>query len=118
MKKDITKLFIVLGLYSLSSGIFYNFQQLWMAANNLSLKTISTVYSLCAIITVSTIFLCSNLVREKKLKQFANILMFIKTIIMFSLFLLNGTGLNIIIKFLIRINFIDYKFFSRSYNPI
>lgn len=116
MKKDIRKLFVVLGFYSFGCGLFYNFQQLWMAENNLSLKTISTVYSLCAIITVSMIFLCSNLVQEKKLKSFTTLLLFIKTISMFALVLLHNTGLNIPIKFIIMMEYaIDVEIFACFY---
>ena len=67
MNKEIKKLFVVLAFYSLSGGIFYNFQELWMAENNLSLRTISIVFSICALLTVSIIFLCSNLIRKEKL---------------------------------------------------
>lgn len=105
MNKEVKKILLVLGLYALSGGIFYNFQELWMAENNLSVKTIGTVFSLCAIISVSVIFLCSNLIKQEKLKKFTIILLLIKTIILFSLFLLNGTGLNVLIKFLIMVDY-------------
>lgn len=37
MNKELKRLLIVLGLYSLSGGIFYIFQELWLAENNLSI---------------------------------------------------------------------------------
>ena len=64
MNKEVKKIFWVLGLYALSGGVFYNFQELWMASNSLSVKTIGTVYSICALLSVSTIFLCSNLMED------------------------------------------------------
>lgn len=70
MNKEVKRIFIVLGLYALSGGLFYNFQELWLASNNLSTKTIGTVYSICALLSVSTIFLCSNLIKQDKLKKF------------------------------------------------
>lgn len=106
MNKDIKKIFIVLIFYALAGGIFYNFQELWMAENNLSIQTIGIIYSLCALLSVSTIFLCSNLITKEKLKRFATILLLLKVIILLALFFLNKTGLNIIIKFLIMLDFV------------
>ena len=106
MNKDIKKIFIVLAIYALSGGIFYNFQELWLADNNLTTKTIGIVYSLCALISVSTIFLCSNLVTKNRLKKFSTILLLSKVIILFLLFLLNHTGFNILIKFLIMVDYV------------
>lgn len=59
LNKELKKLLIVLGLYSLADGIFYIFQELWMIENHLSISTISTVFSLCSILSVSVIFLSS-----------------------------------------------------------
>ena len=106
MNKELKKLLIILGLYSLADGIFYIFQELWMAENNLSVGTISTVFSLCSLLSVSVIFLCSNLIPKEKLKKFSCYLFLIKTFVMFLLFILNGTGFNIPIKFLIMVDYV------------
>lgn len=106
MKKELKRLLIVLGLYSLSSGIFYIFQELWMEENHLSVQTISTVFSLCSILSVSVIFLSSNLIPKEKLKKFSCSLFLIKSVVMFILFLLNQTGFNILIKFLIMVDYV------------
>lgn len=116
MNKDLKKIFLTLGLYSFACGIFYNFQQLWMMENNLSLKTISTVYSLCALITVSIIFLCSNIIKQDKLKKFTCALLLIKTILMFLLFILHNSGLNVLIKFIIMLEYaLDVEAFTCIY---
>lgn len=70
MNKDIKQIFISFAFFALACGMFYNFQELWMASNNLSVKTIGTVYSLCALLSVSIIFLCSNLLKQDKIKKF------------------------------------------------
>ena len=106
MNKELRKLLIILGLYSLADGIVYIFQELWMAENNLSVGTISTVFSLCSLLSVSVIFLCSNLIPKEKLKKFSSYLFLIKAFVMFLLFILNGTGLNIPIKFLIMVDYV------------
>jgi len=106
MNKEVKKIFLVLALYALSGGIFYNFQELWMAENNLSTQTIGIVYSLCALLSVSTIFLCSNLISKDKLKKFSCVLLLLKFIILLALFFLHKTGLNVIIKFLIMVDYV------------
>jgi hypothetical protein len=60
---------------------------------------------LCAIISVSVIFLSSNLVKQKNLKKFSIALFILKFFVLFTLFLLNKTGLNILIKFLVMIDY-------------
>ena len=116
MNKDVKKIFIVLAFYALSGGIFYNFQELWMADNHLSTQTIGIVFSLCALLSVSTIFLCSNLITKQRLKKFSCILLLLKVIILFLLFILNHTGLNVLIKFLIMLDFvIDAEIYACIY---
>lgn len=106
MNKELKQLLIILGLYSLADGIFYIFQELWMAENHLSVQTISTVFSLCSILSVSVIFLSSNLIPKEKLKKFTCSLFLLKTVTMVLLFLLNQTGFNILIKFLIMLDYV------------
>ena len=105
MLKETRKIFLVLAIFALAGGFFYNFQELWMAENNLSVKTISIVFSLCALITVSTIFLSSNLIKEKNVKNFCSILLFVKSLLIFSLFMLYSSGLNVLIKLLIMVDY-------------
>lgn len=119
MNKEVRKIFIVLILYSLAGGFFYNFQELWMESNNLSVQTIGTVYSICALISVSTIFLCSNLIKQNKLKKFTMSLLIGKTLIILMLFFLNNTGLNILIKFLIMLDYVmDVEIYACIYPMI
>lgn len=106
MKKDIRIIFVVLVLFSMACGIFDNFQELWLLKNNFSVKTIGTVFSLCAILTVSTIFLCSNIIKKEKLKKFITILLLIKVTILLSLFFLNNSGLDFLIKFLTMFEYV------------
>lgn len=106
MNKEVKKIFIVLSLFALSGGMFYNFQELWLSDNNLSTHTIGIIYSLCSLLSVSTIFLCSNLITKDKLKKFTSLLLFLKFIILLLLFILNNSNLNIIIKFLIMLDFV------------
>ena len=104
MNKTIKKILTVFALFALADGIYYNFLELWLAENGMQIKTIGTVFSLCSILIVSTIFLCSNLVKRNKLKKFTNILFLVKTIILIVLFFLNKTGLNVLIRFLVMLD--------------
>lgn len=116
MNKDVKKILLVLVLYAFSGGIFYNFIELWMAENNLSINTISTVLSLCAVITCSVIFLSSNLLKPNKLKSFIITLLIIKIVIITALFFLYKSNLNIIIKFLIMVDYAaDTEIFASIY---
>lgn len=119
MNKEIKKIFLVLICYSLAGGVFYSFQELWLADNNLTTKTIGIVYSLCALLSVSTIFLCSNLITKERLKKFAGILLLLKGVLLIALFLLHNTGFNVLIKFLIMLDYvIDVEIYASIYPMI
>lgn len=116
MNKEIKRILIVLGLYAFAGGLLYNFQELWMQENNLSVTTIGTVFSICSILSVSVIFLCSNLIRENKLKKFELFLIATKVVTALILFLLNGTGFKILIKFLIMVDYVaDVEIYACIY---
>ena len=105
-KKDMILLFVFLALVSLCDAFFYNFQELWMTSNNFSLKTISIIYSICSLVTVSTIFLCSSLIKKEYLKKFILVLLFLRIVSILSLYLLHSSGLNFLIKLFIMIDFV------------
>lgn len=118
MKKNIKQILFFIGIYAFACAFVTSYQELWMASNNLSVKTISIVYSLCALITVSVIFLCSSLVRTKIMKKFIESLVFIRIFTIFSLFLLNNTGLNVLIKFIIMVDYVIDIEISTSFYPL
>ena len=101
MKKELRNIFIVLILFGFGEGFFYNFLELWMQDNNLSVKTVSTILSLCSLIAVLSIFLFSNVIKKQHLKKFVSILLLLKAVILFLLFFLNHTGQSFFIKFFI-----------------
>ena len=105
MNKDIKKLLFVNVFLAISGGLFYNFLELWLTSNNMSLSTVSTVLSLSALITVSTIFICSNIIKQNKQKGFCVILILIKFLIMMILYFLYKTNINVLIKFLVMIDY-------------
>lgn len=116
MNKDIKKILCVLALYALAGGIFYSFQELWLVDNHMSVKTIGIVMSLCSLLSVSVIFLCSNIIKERHLKKFLQILILLKILILALLFILNNTGLNILIKFFTMVDYIvDVELYAVIY---
>lgn len=116
MNKEVKKLFVVLALYALAGGMFYNFQELWLLNNSLSIKTISVIYSLCAILTISTLFLCSSIVRKEKLKSFTAGLLFVKFLIILSLFFLDKSNFLFLIKFLVIVDYVvDVEIYACIY---
>lgn len=117
--REIKKLFIMLVFASFSSGMIYGFQELWMQNNNLSISTIGTVLSICSLLAVSVVFLCSNIISQKRLKNFELLVMILKFVCIILLFLLNGSGYNIIIKFLIMLDHVlDVEIFANVYPMI
>ncbi len=116
MNKDIKRLLLVNVFLAFADGIFYNFLELWLSDNSLSVNTISTVLSLASLITVSIIFLSTNLITQKKLKNFIVILMALKAIILSLLFILYKSNLNILIKFLVMYEYaIDVEICASMY---
>ena len=90
--KKLFLLFLVIAIFGFGEGFFYNFLELWMQDNNLSVKTVSTILSLCSLIAVLSIFLFSNVIKKQHLKKFVSILLLLKAAILFLLFFLNHTG--------------------------
>lgn len=116
MKKDIKRILLVLGLYAMSGGLLYSFQELWMQSNNLSITTIGNVFSICAILSVSIIFMCSSVINQKRLKKLELGLILVKVISLVLLFLLNGTNMFFLIKFIIMIDYVvDVEIYACIY---
>lgn len=103
MKKDLIKLFTVLCLFALGEGAFYNFLELWMMDNNLSLQTTSTILSLCSLVGMLLIFLCTNLIKKDCLKRFVEILFILKGLLLVFLYFLNQTNHPFWIKLIIMV---------------
>ena len=98
MGKNLKKLLIVVFFLALTDSSFYNLLELWLKDNNMSISTISRVLSLCAFITVSVIFLASNIVKSNHIKKFTIILISIRVIDLLLLFILYQSGFVFFIK--------------------
>lgn len=100
-KKTLLWILIAIGLYSLSRGLWYNYQSLWLQDNGFSIKTISMVETLSSLGFVSASILFFNYITKKRLKPFIVILLFLKICILTALFIFNGTNNPLLIKILI-----------------
>ena len=118
MKKKLLWILTALGFFSLSRGLWYNFQSLWLQNNGLSIATISTVTSLASLASVSIMILLFDFVTKKRLKNFIAILLFLKIITLFALFELNDTNLYMLIKFLIMFDIVIDTEISISIYPL
>lgn len=81
-KKQLMVILISFSFFSLSRGLWYNYQTLWLKDNNLSTTTISSITGLASLLSVSVMFIFSNLITKKIMKKFISTLIFLK-IVMF-----------------------------------
>jgi len=98
---------IFLALFGFSVGLFDNYRELWMSANNMNSTTISHIISFSYIVTVLVLFYFTIRVSTEKLKNGIVISLIIKLITSTALICLNGTNNLFLIKFLM---FFDIAF--------
>lgn len=92
-------LLVFLAIFGLSVGLFDNYRDLWLDANNLSPKTISHIISISYLVTVLILFYFTLRVSASKLKFGITIALILKLITSTTLIVLNNTSLVFLIKF-------------------
>lgn len=102
-----TRILIFLGLFGFSSGLFNNYRELWMSANNLSASSISKIIGISSIVTVLVLFFFTIKTNANKLKDGITISLILKMLTSTILICLNNTNKIILIKFL---TFFDIAF--------
>lgn len=118
LKRQLIFILLSFGLFSLSRGLWYNYQTLWMQSNSLSVTTVSIVTGLASLLSVSVVFIFSNLVRRKDLKKVVSMLIFLKLLIMVLLFYLNGSNFSVFIKFFIMADLVLDTYISINMYPV
>lgn len=106
MKKDIYKILLFTAFFSISIGIFYNFQELFLSSNNISVSTIGKIYSLGSFACVPAIFIFANFIKQKNLKKAVCILLATSILSTISLYFLNNSGYVNAIRLLTAITYI------------
>ena len=102
-----TQILIFLGLFGFSLGLFNNYRDLWMNANNLNASSISRVIGISSIITVLVLLFFTLKVSTSKLKDGITISLILKMLTSTILICLNNTNKVVLIKFLM---FFDIAF--------
>lgn len=108
--RDETKILIILAFFSISMGLWDNFRQLWLEANNMNVSEISRLLSIGTFISAILIFISAKTLKLDKIKGFITGCLLINSINMFVLFLINETGNLGLIRACIVLNIILEKF--------
>lgn len=99
--KEENKILVMLAFYSISLGIWKNFQQLWLQDNNMDISTISKILSVSGLFCAIALLIFSNKITLNKIKKVISSAIFLRTINLLILFLINHSGMTIIIDILI-----------------
>jgi len=101
------QLLIFLAFFGFSVGLFNNYRELWMSANNLNPTTISRIISVSYLVTILILFFFTIKVSANKLKDGITISLILKMITSTFLICLNNTNYFVLIKFMM---FFDIAF--------
>ena len=116
MDKSNKKILATLGIFSLAGSFMYTYQEMWLLSSGLSTGTISTIFSLAALLTIFVLYICSSLVRRDKLKTFICGLLLSKVVTSLILFMFYKTDFLMLIKFITLVEYvIDVEIFVSIY---
>ena len=111
-------LLFFLALFGFSIGLFDNYRELWMSANNLSTTTISHVISISYIVTVFVLFYFTIRVPANKLKWSICIVLALNMITGTALICLNQSNNDFFIKLLMFFNIAFSQLILASVYPL
>lgn len=98
--KEENKILVMLAFFSISIGLWTNFEQLWLQDNSLEVARISQILSLSSLLGVIALIIFSKKLSLKNIKKVITISMLLKTINLIVLATLNHTGYKIVIEIL------------------
>lgn len=101
------QLLIFLAFFGFSVGLFNNYRELWMSANNLNPTSISRIISISYLVTILILFFFTLKVSSSKLKEGMTISLILKMITSTTLICLNNTKYFFLMKFMM---FFDIAF--------
>ena len=90
--KSENQILIMLAFFSISIGLWENFRQLWLQANNFTVANISNIISIGILISVIGIMFVGKYIKLDKLKSFVSFSLIIKFINLIFLLSLNRKG--------------------------
>lgn len=115
LKKE-NQILVMLAFFSISAGLWGNFRQLWLEANNFSATNISNIISIGTFISVFGIIFVGKYIKLDKLKYFLTFTLLIKFFNMLLLLKLNNSFNTILINISIAIDVLtEYVIISSIY---
>ena len=116
--KNENQILIMLAFFSISVGLWGNFRQLWLQDNNFAVTNISNILSIGTFISVIIIGLIGKYVKLDRLKNTLVIVLLVKLVNMFWLYLLNRTGPVELIRLSIIIDIVTEYIIITSIYPL
>ncbi|MBQ2916582.1 MAG: hypothetical protein IJE59_00110 [Clostridia bacterium] len=116
--KDETKILIMLAFFSISMGLWRNFRELWLQANNMNVSEISSLLSVGTFISAILIFISAKTLKLDKIKGFITGCLLFNSINMFIMFLINGSNNINLIRASVILNILLEKFVIISIYPL
>lgn len=116
--KEENQILIMLAFFSVSIGLWENFRQLWLQANNFSPTDISNIISIGTLISIFGIMFAGKHVKLKNLKFFITSSLIIKFINLVILIGLNNTQNTLSINISIVIDIITAYIITTSIYPL
>ena len=115
LKKE-NQILLMLAFFSISVGLWGNFRQLWLEANNFSATNISNIISIGTFISVFGIIFVGKYIKLDKLKYFITLTLLLKFFNMILLLKLNNSLNNVLINISIAIDVLtEYVIISSIY---
>ncbi len=117
LKKE-NQILVMLAFFSISVGLWGNFRQLWLEANNFSVTGISNIISIGTFISVLGIMLVGKYIKTDKLKSFITFTLLVKFFNMLMLLKLNNSSNTILINISIAIDVLTEYIIISSIYPL
>ena len=117
LKKE-NQILVMLAFFSISVGLWGNFRQLWLEANNFSVTGISNIISIGTFISVLGIILVGKYIKTDKLKSFITFTLLVKFFNMLMLLKLNNSSNTISINISIAIDVLTEYIIISSIYPL
>lgn len=117
LKKE-NQILVMLAFFSISVGLWGNFRQLWLEANNFSATDISNIISIGTFISVLGIIFVGKYIKLDKLKYFITFTLLIKFFNMLLLLKLNSSLNSVIINISIAIDVLTEYIIISSIYPL
>lgn len=117
LKKE-NQILVMLAFFSISVGLWGNFRQLWLEANNFSATNISNIISIGTFISVLGIIFVGKYIKLDKLKYFITFTLLIKFFNMLLLLKLNNSLNSALINISIAIDVLTEYIIISSIYPL